>query len=143
MGRIASAHATVILLLVLGAFVYRDVVPLGTFTTQPMDGADGWITWLRIALLGLAGALVPLCLPRTFKPVDPSVSPLDIFNGLPSDYEHRVPAHLRQSRPLHGFPLQHLGSWIPSSTKRIMRLTFLTRTYPSLPTTIVRTISWR
>lgn len=77
---IASAHATTILLLTLGVFLYRDVVPLGTFTKSPMDGADGWITWLRIGLLGFSGVLVPLCLPGTFKPLDPSVS-------LPSLYQ--------------------------------------------------------
>lgn len=39
-----------------------------------MDAAEGWITWVRVCLLTLVGAILPLIVPRRFVPVDPKVS---------------------------------------------------------------------
>ncbi|KAG9012453.1 hypothetical protein FRB94_006069 [Tulasnella sp. JGI-2019a] len=69
--RVASTHLTLLLLVAFGLFVYRDVFPLAALGKVPQDGADGWITWLRIGLLGVAGVVIPLITPRRYDPVDP------------------------------------------------------------------------
>ncbi|KAG8908974.1 hypothetical protein FRB99_000077 [Tulasnella sp. 403] len=68
---IVSKHLTTLLLLAFGIWAYRDLYPLATFTLKPMDGDGGWLTWVRIGLLGLAGAVIPVFTPYRFIPVDP------------------------------------------------------------------------
>ncbi|KAG8882435.1 hypothetical protein FRB97_008251 [Tulasnella sp. 331] len=70
--RLASSHLTILLLVSFSVFVYRNVVPLGTFNTKPADAEDGWITWLRLVLLALGGVVIPVCSPRVYVPLDPS-----------------------------------------------------------------------
>ncbi|KAG8926192.1 hypothetical protein FRC00_003144 [Tulasnella sp. 408] len=38
---------------------------------HPVDAADGWVTWVKIGLLTIVGAVLPLIVPRRFVPVDP------------------------------------------------------------------------
>ncbi|KAG8900334.1 hypothetical protein FRC00_013442 [Tulasnella sp. 408] len=38
---------------------------------HPVDAADGWVTWVRIGLLTIVSAVLPLTVPRRFVPVDP------------------------------------------------------------------------
>lgn len=71
---LAYTHLTICFLASFGVFAYRDLIPLGTFTMIPKDGPDGWITWVRLGLLGLGAVLIPIFTPRTYKPVDPEVS---------------------------------------------------------------------
>jgi hypothetical protein len=54
-------------------YVYRDVAPLAT-KHYGMDRDDGWLAVLRLVLLFIGGIWTPITLPRTYKPVDPSVS---------------------------------------------------------------------
>lgn len=53
-------------------YLYRDVLPLGTFFGIPQDSLDGTLL-MKIALLGLTGLLIPLLAPRKYEPVDPTV----------------------------------------------------------------------
>lgn len=76
-------HLAPLLFAAFALYFYRNVWPLCTFHGKPKDlalhrkGGDGWrsLTWWRCALLGVAGVLVPLLVPRTYEPSDPSVSP--------------------------------------------------------------------
>lgn len=70
---LASGHLTVLLLIIWGLYVYRDVWPLATFTLTPEDSGEGWILWAKVTLLTLSGVLVPLCIPRAYVPIDPEV----------------------------------------------------------------------
>ena len=67
-----------LLLAAWGVYAYRDIWPLATFTLQPLD-PNNWLTWTTIALLTVAGILVPLFEPHQYVPVDP---------GRPSESPH-------------------------------------------------------
>ncbi|TFY57504.1 hypothetical protein EVJ58_g6979 [Rhodofomes roseus] len=69
--RNASLHLTVLLLVTWGLYVYRDVWPLATFTLTPLDSAEGGILWAKVALLTVSAVIVPLCIPRSYVPLDP------------------------------------------------------------------------
>ena len=64
---------TLIMLAVVAIYTHRDLFPLATYTSKPMDGAQGWLLWSRLCLAFLVGVLIPLALPRTYTPVDPLV----------------------------------------------------------------------
>lgn len=70
----AARHSNIILALTFGVYMYRDVFPLGAVSGTPQDDSDGILSWIRIALLGVAGLLIPLLTPRRYTPVDPLVS---------------------------------------------------------------------
>ncbi|KAG8912149.1 hypothetical protein FRC00_005159 [Tulasnella sp. 408] len=69
--RVVSKHLTTLLFVTWSVYAYRDLYPLATYTKHPVDAADGWITWVRVGLLTLVGAVLPLVVPRRFVPVDP------------------------------------------------------------------------
>ncbi|KAI3622081.1 atp-binding cassette transporter [Moniliophthora roreri] len=52
-------------------YFYRDVYPLATFTKHPKDQLEGWLLWLKIALLSVSSIVAPLLIPRQYIPVDP------------------------------------------------------------------------
>ncbi|KAJ7730238.1 P-loop containing nucleoside triphosphate hydrolase protein, partial [Mycena maculata] len=64
----ASRHSNLIIVSTLGVYLYRDVLPLGTFSGVPQDPVDG-ILVTKIGLLGLTGVLIPLMTPRKYEPV--------------------------------------------------------------------------
>ncbi|KAG9126177.1 hypothetical protein FRC07_004584 [Ceratobasidium sp. 392] len=68
---VANFHLVVLLLIALGVYAWRDIMPLTTFTLHPADAAGGWLTWSRIGVLSFAGVVVPLCIPRLYVPIDP------------------------------------------------------------------------
>ena len=70
---ITSAHLVSILLAPWTLYVYRDVCPLCTFSLTPMDQAEGWLLWVKIALLTMAAVVIPLIMPRHHIPIDPEV----------------------------------------------------------------------
>ncbi|TDL29986.1 P-loop containing nucleoside triphosphate hydrolase protein [Rickenella mellea] len=70
-GRVANRHLVTTLLIVFTVFAYRDVWPLCTFTEDPKDGAEGYLLWCKLAVLGLTALAVPLLIPRPYIPVDP------------------------------------------------------------------------
>lgn len=53
-------------------YVYRDVVPLTSFSMLPQDIKEGWLLWAKIAALGFVSVIVPLFIPREYIPADPS-----------------------------------------------------------------------
>lgn len=69
-----SSHLNFLLFVAFLILAYRNLLPYGTYTDAPEDANEGWITWPRLWLLGIAGVAVPLCLPRKYNPVDPEVT---------------------------------------------------------------------
>ncbi|KAG8864769.1 hypothetical protein FRB96_003355 [Tulasnella sp. 330] len=69
---ILSRHLGLLLFSAFGVFVYRDILPLGTFTMHPKD--EGWLFWIRFGLIALAGVVIPFLAPRKFKPLNPSIA---------------------------------------------------------------------
>lgn len=55
-------------------FAYRDLWPLATFTLQPPDLTEGWLLWVKLVVLSVAGVGIPLFMPRQYIPVNPKVS---------------------------------------------------------------------
>ncbi|KAG8882432.1 hypothetical protein FRB97_008247, partial [Tulasnella sp. 331] len=73
---VVSIHLSVLLLVTFGVTFYRNIVPLAMISKVPQDAADGWITWLRVFLLSVAGLVIPAITPRKYNPVDP-LNPAD------------------------------------------------------------------
>ncbi|KAG8985598.1 hypothetical protein FRB90_004594, partial [Tulasnella sp. 427] len=69
--RVVSTHLTTLLFVAWSVFAYRNLYPLATYTKHPVDASDGWITWVRVALLTLVGVVLPLIVPRQFVPINP------------------------------------------------------------------------
>lgn len=70
----ASTHLYSILFVTFGVFAYKDLIPLATFTLCPEDDIHDWTIQLRLILLTVVGVLIPVSAPRTFKPINASVS---------------------------------------------------------------------
>ncbi|KAL1697496.1 P-loop containing nucleoside triphosphate hydrolase protein [Schizophyllum commune] len=78
-----ARHATLVLLATCAVYVHRDIWPLATYTLKPLDEAEGPILWVRLALLFVAGLLVPLCMPRLEIPAGgETVNPEQIASWL-------------------------------------------------------------
>ncbi|KAF7346206.1 hypothetical protein MSAN_01847500 [Mycena sanguinolenta] len=67
----SAIHLNGVLLVSLGSYVYRDLLPLATFTLVPKDLAQGWLLWAKILVLTIAAIVIPLSTPRSYIPVDP------------------------------------------------------------------------
>lgn len=78
-GYLAARHDIVLLLSILGIYGYRDLWPLVTYNTQPVDIAEGWILWTKLVVLVLVALGIPLFIPREYVPADPDVSELYLF----------------------------------------------------------------
>ncbi|KAF7290261.1 Multidrug resistance-associated ABC transporter protein [Mycena indigotica] len=63
-------HANFVLLAASALYIYRDVMPLATFTQEPLDRGAKMVA--KIALVFFSGLVVPLFTPRLYTPVDPS-----------------------------------------------------------------------
>lgn len=63
----------VVLLSLFGVYIYRDIWPLAKYTDQPLDAAEGWLLWTKIAVLVIIAVIVPLFMPRQYIPIDPKV----------------------------------------------------------------------
>lgn len=57
-------------------YVYRDVLPLTTYTLSPADATEGIICWAKLIVLTYATVVVPLVIPRQYTPADPKVGPI-------------------------------------------------------------------
>ncbi|RDX45542.1 P-loop containing nucleoside triphosphate hydrolase protein [Lentinus brumalis] len=64
----AHAHISWILFLVWTAYLYRDVWPLATVDRVPVDTAEGPFLWAKLALLTVAGVVIPVTVPRKYTP---------------------------------------------------------------------------
>ncbi|KAF7290264.1 Multidrug resistance-associated ABC transporter protein [Mycena indigotica] len=63
-------HANFVLFAASALYICRDVIPLATFTQEPLD--RGAKMMAKIALVFFSGLVVPLFTPRLYTPVDPS-----------------------------------------------------------------------
>ncbi|KEP45171.1 ABC transporter, partial [Rhizoctonia solani 123E] len=68
---ISNTHLVILLLVAIGVYAWRDLVPLATYHLHPADAAGEWLTWSRIGVLTFASLIVPLCIPRVYVPLDP------------------------------------------------------------------------
>ncbi|KIJ45691.1 hypothetical protein M422DRAFT_778885, partial [Sphaerobolus stellatus SS14] len=66
-----GVHLTIIMLLVVSIYTYRDLLPLATYHMVPIDREQGWLLWSRVSISSLVGVIFPLLTPRLYKPVDP------------------------------------------------------------------------
>ncbi|KAL7284501.1 hypothetical protein ACG7TL_001792 [Trametes sanguinea] len=71
LSRLAFIHASSILAVSWGVYMYRDVWPLATLAGFPADAAEGRILWIKLGLLSLGGIAIPLFCPHQYIPVDP------------------------------------------------------------------------
>ncbi|KAJ6504576.1 P-loop containing nucleoside triphosphate hydrolase protein [Mycena vitilis] len=72
-------HANCILFLAFCIYVYRDLLPLATFSGTPVDIAEGRRLWAKIALLFITAVAIPVFTPRQYVPVDP-LNPMTVLN---------------------------------------------------------------
>ncbi|KAH9967588.1 hypothetical protein BC827DRAFT_1264378 [Russula dissimulans] len=77
-GSVASVHLSLLLLVTLSVYAYRDIWPLLTFTLLPADASEGILLWTKIGLLAVAGIAIPLVTPRQYVPFDPKDPQTDI-----------------------------------------------------------------
>ncbi|KAJ3556039.1 hypothetical protein NM688_g2249 [Phlebia brevispora] len=75
-----GSHISAILLSAWSIYLYRDIWPLATYDSKPMDTAQGLFLWIRIALLSIAGVIVPLVMPRTYISHD-TQTPMEQVNA--------------------------------------------------------------
>ncbi|VDB89903.1 unnamed protein product [Peniophora sp. CBMAI 1063] len=71
LARTAAPHLVLILLASSAVYGFRDIWPLMTYTLRPVDAQAGALLWVKIALLAVAGIVIPLIVPRQYVPVDP------------------------------------------------------------------------
>ncbi|KAI9069817.1 hypothetical protein FKP32DRAFT_1671074 [Trametes sanguinea] len=69
--QVTFIHASSILAVTWGIYMYRDVWPLATVDRSPADAADGPLLWVKLSLLSLGGVVIPLFSPTKYIPVDP------------------------------------------------------------------------
>ncbi|CAA7262907.1 unnamed protein product [Cyclocybe aegerita] len=75
----AVGYASTTLLATFGAYAYRDLWPLMTYSQKPADIDEGRLLWVKIMVLGVTAILIPLFIPRRYVPVDPK-NPMPIPN---------------------------------------------------------------
>ena len=72
-GTTLTRHLNLILTTAWFVYGYRDLWPLATFTLEPLDRAEGVLLWVRVALLTIGGAIIPVTIPAHYVPFDPEV----------------------------------------------------------------------
>ncbi|KAJ7697209.1 P-loop containing nucleoside triphosphate hydrolase protein [Mycena rosella] len=72
-------HVNSVLFVAFCVYVYRDILPLATFTGVPEDLHEGPRLWAKIVLLFISGVAIPLFTPRQYIPVDP-LNPMEVPN---------------------------------------------------------------
>ncbi|KAF9024857.1 P-loop containing nucleoside triphosphate hydrolase protein [Hymenopellis radicata] len=68
---VAKNHLNFLLLVTAGVMSYRDIAPLATFNSFPRDESEGWLLWMKVALLLMTAVIIPLVSPREYVPADP------------------------------------------------------------------------
>ncbi|TDL20540.1 P-loop containing nucleoside triphosphate hydrolase protein [Rickenella mellea] len=68
-------HASLLLLGALLVYAYLDVWPLASTDHSDPEIPRDWLIWMRIGLLTLSGAVIPLISPRPFRPQHPDDLP--------------------------------------------------------------------
>ncbi|KZT60648.1 P-loop containing nucleoside triphosphate hydrolase protein, partial [Calocera cornea HHB12733] len=67
-----SFHASWIFFIQFLIFVWRNILPLTTFTGVPADGTLPWLLWTRGSFVTLVGVALPAFMPRLYIPYDPA-----------------------------------------------------------------------
>ncbi|KAI0824512.1 P-loop containing nucleoside triphosphate hydrolase protein [Trametes gibbosa] len=67
----AFTHLSLVLAVIWGVYLYRDVWPSATLDVPIADEHEGSILWLKLALLTCSGVIIPLFSPRKYVPVRP------------------------------------------------------------------------
>lgn len=96
------------LVVALVTYVYLDAWPFATEVLEPFDPADDPVTWVRLGLLGFAGGVIPLIMPRPFRPTSVGVCALRTLH---------VQAILKS-----GFDRPHLHLKTPSVSCRVSHI---------------------
>ncbi|KAJ3747371.1 multidrug resistance-associated ABC transporter [Lentinula detonsa] len=68
MSNILNRHLNILLLILFGVYIYRDLWALLKFNGKPLDHDEGNILWFKIASLAIAAILVPIAAPRQEYP---------------------------------------------------------------------------
>lgn len=69
----ATRYNIWLLFCISGVYVYRDIWPLATYTTDPKDSPQDELIWVKMVVLAFTAWFVPLFIPRRYIPVDPEV----------------------------------------------------------------------
>ncbi|KAF8919769.1 hypothetical protein CPB85DRAFT_719276 [Mucidula mucida] len=67
---VAKNHLNFVLLVTAAVISYRDIAPLATFTSVPRDESEGWLLWMKVALLLVTAVIIPVVSPREYVPAD-------------------------------------------------------------------------
>ncbi|KAH8108752.1 P-loop containing nucleoside triphosphate hydrolase protein [Phellopilus nigrolimitatus] len=59
----------------LALLLLVEFIPYATLTLTPFDSASDPTTWVRLSLLTFAGVIIPLIMPRPFRPMMPEDEP--------------------------------------------------------------------
>jgi hypothetical protein len=115
--KLVTRHLAFLLVVIFGVYFYRDLWPLATYTTTPVDICEGRILWAKGIVLTLIAVAIPLLIPRQYVPVDAKVHPLtDSVEFVPyslSTYRIRCQTPIRNRRRLC-FLSCSTPSWIRS-----------------------------
>ncbi|KAJ3931939.1 MAG: hypothetical protein NXY57DRAFT_961301 [Lentinula lateritia] len=68
---ILTRHANTLWFICFLELGFRDLYPLATFDRTPLDSKEGWLIWVKIALLFILAIVIPLAVPRRYIPFDP------------------------------------------------------------------------
>lgn len=74
--KLVTRHLVLLLTATVFVYTYRDLWPMATYTLDPIDAALSPFIWIEVTILGIAGIFVPLCIPRQYIPLDPTVNSL-------------------------------------------------------------------
>lgn len=72
---VASWHLSTLMFAELVVYGALDVWPYATYYLEPIDPGSDPTTWVRIAMLVLSGLVIPLVMPRPFRPLTPGAKP--------------------------------------------------------------------
>ncbi|KAF9481117.1 multidrug resistance-associated ABC transporter [Pholiota conissans] len=68
---ISMRYNTLILLSAFSVYVYRDIWPLATYNDIPVDASEGILLWIKLSVLFITAAVIPLFVPTKYTPADP------------------------------------------------------------------------
>ncbi|KAK7048418.1 ATP-binding cassette transporter [Favolaschia claudopus] len=78
--RLAVKHLNVVLFTTFAVYFYRDIFPMVTNPLVPLDLWEGQLLWPKIGILFGVAVLIPISIPRQYRPVDPE-KPMAVANA--------------------------------------------------------------
>ncbi|KAI0800050.1 P-loop containing nucleoside triphosphate hydrolase protein [Fomes fomentarius] len=67
----AHAHLSWILVFVWTAYAYRIILPFAINDPTPVEAHEGALLWAKLSILSISGVIIPLFVPRKYRPMDP------------------------------------------------------------------------